>query len=140
MAIDPHAIPELDRAGLRRFGLTTGAIVCGLFGLLLPLLAHKALVWVAWPWALAGVLGLWALAAPATLRPVYRGWMRVGAVLGFVNTRIILAVMFYLVLVPVGLVMRRVARDPMARRFDEGANSYRVRHDAPPKERMEKPY
>lgn len=140
MAIDLHAIPELDRAGLRRFGLTTGAIVVGLFGLVLPFLAHKALVWVAWPWILAGVLGAWALAAPGTLRPVYRGWMRVGALLGFVNTRIILAVMFFLVLAPIGLVVRLFAKDPLARRFEKAAESYRVRRPASPPDRMEKPY
>ncbi len=137
---DLHNIPHLDAKGLRRFGLTTGAIVAGLFGVLGPFIAHRGPVWVAWPWGLAGVLVLWALVSPATLRPVYRGWMRIGMVLGYVNTRIILAVMFYLVLLPVGRVMRLFVEDPMARKLDRAADSYRVQRDASPKERMEKPY
>jgi hypothetical protein len=67
-------IPELDARGLRKFGLTTGAIVAVLFGALIPW--AFGLHYPKWPWVLAGVLGLWALAAPATLHPVYLGWMR----------------------------------------------------------------
>ena len=44
-------IPELDRAGLRKFGLTTGAIVALLFGLFLPWLFDFGLP--RWPWMLA---------------------------------------------------------------------------------------
>jgi hypothetical protein len=33
-----HDIPQLDAKGLREFGLTTGAIIIGLFGVVLPLL------------------------------------------------------------------------------------------------------
>lgn len=135
-----HDIPVLDRSGLRRFGLITGAIFAGLFGLLFPALAHGGLVWVTWPWAVAGGLSLWALVAPGSLGPVYRGWMRVGMVLGWVNTRIILSVMFYGILLPIGVIMRLLAKDPMARKLDADADSYRVSHAPSPKERMEKPY
>ena len=41
MASGMHAIPELDRKGYREFGLVTGAIVAGLFGLLFPFLFSK---------------------------------------------------------------------------------------------------
>jgi hypothetical protein len=41
-------IPELDKAGLRRFGLTTGIIVAVLFGIVLPWVFN--LGWPTWPW------------------------------------------------------------------------------------------
>ncbi len=135
-----HDIPELDAGGLRRFGLVTGAIVAGLFGVLVPFLVHKGPALVVWPWAVAGVLVVWALLAPATLNPVYRGWMRIGVVLGFINTRIILSVCYYLIFMPIGLVMRLFAKDPMARKLDPSVDSYRVTRKASPAERMEKPY
>ena len=34
--MDTYAIPELDRKGLRDFGLVTGAIIAGLFGVFFP--------------------------------------------------------------------------------------------------------
>ena len=57
MAID-HIIPELDRKGLRRFGLTTGAIVVAVFGLFFPWMLD--LNWPRWPWIIAAPL--WSLA------------------------------------------------------------------------------
>lgn len=133
-------IPELDRAGLRRFGLVTGAIVAGLFGVLVPLWVHRGPVLVVWPWAVAGVLWVWALIAPSSLRLVYRNWMRIGLVLGFVNSRIILSVCYYLIFMPVGWLLRLTSKDPMARKLDPDAESYRVTRKPNPVERMERPY
>jgi len=116
-------IPELDATGLRKFGLTTGAIVAVLFGGLIPWLF--GLAYPKWPWVLAGVLGIWALAAPATLVPVYRGWMRFGLVIGAATSRVVLGILFYLVILPTGLLMRLTGKDPMRRRFDPDAASYR---------------
>ncbi len=131
-------IPEQDKKGLRSFGLITGAIIAVLFGLFFPLVLLDRPV-PTWPWVIAGVLWLWALALPNTLRPVYHGWMHVGHVLGWVNTRIILGVVFYVVVLPMGLVMRIFA-DPMARRRTPAQTSYRVESVRLPKERMERPY
>lgn len=64
--------------------------------------------------AVAAVLLLLAAIAPAALKPVYRGWMKLGAVLGWINTRIILTVAFFLVVTPIGVIMRLAGRSPMA--------------------------
>src|SRR5262245_61596107 len=100
------ALPStiLDRNGLRNFGLTTGAIAAVLFGLLLPWL--RGYGFPMWPWLAGGILALWGLLAPATLRPVHRVWMAVGNVLGWINTRIILGLVFYTVVLPMGRMMR----------------------------------
>ena len=131
-------IEELDKAGLRKFGFTTGIIVCLLFGLLLPWLFGFNLP--LWPWILALVLWLWAAIHPATLRPVYRGWMRVGLVLGFINTRIILFILFYLIFLPVGLVMKLFNNDPMARKLQQDQGSYRVISRQRDNKHFERPY
>jgi hypothetical protein len=123
---------------LREFGLVTGAILAVLFGLLLPwLFGH---VWPLWPWIAAGVLWGWALLLPASLLPVYRGWMAIGHVLGWLNTRIILGIIFYLMFLPVGLLMRLLSKDPMARSIDKSIATYRVTHARPKKDHVERPY
>jgi hypothetical protein len=138
MAASIHSIPELDRKGLREFGLMTGGLVAGLFGLFFPWLLETGLS--LWPWLVAGTLAAWALIAPASLRPVYRAWMRLALWLGRITTPIILGVVFFLVISPVALVMKLISRDAMARRFDENAKSYRVPSCQAPREHMEKPY
>lgn len=133
-----HDIPELDRAGLRKFGLTTGAIVAVLFGLLIPWLisADNPL----WPWLIAAPLVLWALVAPATLNPVYRGWMRVGGMIGAVTNRLILGIVFFLILLPMGVIMRLLGRDTMARKFDAHLPSYRIPSRRRSEKNMERPF
>ena len=85
--------------------------------------------------SIAAVLSLLSAIAPSLLRPVYRGWMRFGEVLGWINTRIILTLVFFLVVTPIGLLMRLFGRSPMepARRGDSywtdvDTHSYGDRH------------
>jgi hypothetical protein len=129
---------KLDKKDLREFGLITGGILVCLFGLFLPwLLEHK---FPLWPWIVAGILWAWALLLPATLKPVYRAWMAIGHVLGWINTRIILGIMFYLIFLPVGLLLRLFGKDAMARKLSKTRDSYRVVHPVPPSNHVEKPY
>ncbi|WP_462321131.1 SxtJ family membrane protein [Halochromatium sp.] len=133
-----HPIPELDRAGLRRFALTTAAIIILLFALLLPWLLETG--WPIWPWPLAAVLALWGLIAPASLRPVYRGWMRFGLLLSRITTPLILGLVFFLLFVPVGWAMRLFGHDPMRRRLQSEAKSYRLPSQPISPESFERPY
>jgi Saxitoxin biosynthesis operon protein SxtJ len=80
-----------------------------------------------WAVTLAVVLVLPALVAPSVLKPAYRAWMALAAVLAWINTRIILGLVFFLVVTPIGLVMRLLGRDPMRRQFDRAGESYRIR-------------
>jgi hypothetical protein len=61
-------------------------------------------------------------------------------VLGWVNTRIILGVLFYVKILPMGLIMRLCGIDPMARKHDKSASSYRIKSMSVAKERLEKPF
>src|SRR5210317_2323147 len=75
MAID-HVIPELDREGLRKFGLTTGAVFVAIFGLFFLWILDKN--WPTWPWFVAAPLWALALIHPPSLRLIYLGWMHFG--------------------------------------------------------------
>ena len=127
-----------DSRELRRFGLTTGALIAALFGLLLPWLFHRP--FHSWPWTVAIILSGWALLLPAGLGPVYRVWMAIGHGLGWINSRIILGIMFYVLILPIGFIMRLLGKDPMQRRFDQQAKSYRVPSKTPPKDHVERPF
>lgn len=133
-----HAIPELDRKGLRDFGLVTGAIVAGLFGAFFPWVLERA--FPIWPWVILGILGGWALVAPNSLRPVYRGWMRFGLSLSKVTTPIVMGSIFLVIIVPVGLIMRLLKRDALHRSFDRNVSSYRIQSEQPPKSNLERPF
>ncbi len=137
MSIGTHEIPELDKAGLRKFGLTTGAIIAGLFGLLFPYLFDRA--WPMWPWVIFGVLAAWALVAPTTLRPVYHGWMRLGLLLGRITTPIILTLVYAFAVLPTSIILRLFGKDLLHRDFDD-TQSYRVKSKPPKVDNMEKPY
>jgi Saxitoxin biosynthesis operon protein SxtJ len=134
---DAHS-PKADARELRRFGLLMAAVIAGLFGGLLPLLkGHAPPVW---PWVLAAMFLVPALAVPKALGPVHRAWMWVGHWVGWFNTRVLLSIVFYLVVTPMGLALRALGRDPMARRAPSGAASHRRPSAAAPRERMERPY
>ena len=130
-------IPELDVRGLRQFGLTTGAIVATLFGIVLPYVFDRP--WPIWPWIVFAILAAWGAIAPSSLRPVYRGWMRIGILIGKVTTPIILTLVFVVAIIPTSLVLRILGKDMMHRKFDQSP-SYRVTSKNPSVENMEKPY
>lgn len=139
MSSNSHAIPELDSKGYRDFGITTGAIVVVLFGLFFPWLLERDFPW--WPWALFAGLSVWGLAAPMTLRPVYNVWMKFGLFMGtYIMTPLIMFVVFYFLFFPVGLIMKLVGKDSMARKLDAAADSYRVKSAQPPAKNLEKPF
>jgi hypothetical protein len=108
------------------------------FGLLLPWLFGKP--WPSWPWVAAGVFAVAGLVLPAVLRPVFYVWMMLGHVLGWINTRIILGLVFFLMFAPIALLLRILGKDPMHRKHDDKAGTYRVASEKLPRERMEKPF
>lgn len=65
---------------------------------------------------LGGLLVLIGVASAAASRAFHTGWMRFAAVLGWINSRILLSVVFYGLLTPTGLVRRLLGRDPLDRR------------------------
>jgi O-antigen/teichoic acid export membrane protein len=123
---------------LQTFGLTTGVMIVLIFGLALPWLFSRAIP--TWPLIAAAILWSAALVLPATLRPVFRVWMTLGHWLGWINTRIILGVMFYTVFFIAGLALKLSGQDPMSRKLNKAAKSYRVPSRARPKDHVERPF
>ena len=133
-----HRIPELDSKELRQFALSTAAAIAVIFGLILPWIFD--FTFPKWPWIASAVLAAWGLAAPSTLRLVYRTWMRISLLISSVTTPLILGIVFYLVILPAALIMRIIGTDPMRRKFEKDAGSYKIISEKPDRENLERPF
>jgi len=119
---------------LRRFGLTVGGVFCAL-GLLF-FLRHKP--W--WPWFVSPGLPLVVLGAalPCSLKWVYAVWMTLAMLMGAVVSTILLTLLYFLVVTPIGLVARLAGKDFLSRRLAASATSYWIQRDtSKPKQKRE---
>lgn len=66
-----------------------------------------------WAVGVSIVFAILAIAAPNLLTPLNRAWMQFGALLHRIVSPIVLAVLFFVVITPFGLVMRVMKRDPL---------------------------
>ena len=131
-------IPKLDKIGLRKFGLTFGLVIVTIFGVLFPLL--PGLGFRLWPWVTGGIFAIWALVAPVSIGPFYRLWMRFGFILNAVMSRVVLGAVFFIAVLPTGLVLKLRGKDPMQRKPDAQARSYRVSSERSSAKDMENPF
>lgn len=97
----------------RSFGISVGA-VCGLLALITAWRHHAVVSWVLGGSAFSLLTLGWL--APSWLRIPSWLWWRLAHALGWVNTRVLLVVFFFLVVTPVGLVRRLCGWDPLSRR------------------------
>ena len=109
---------------LRKFGYVMAGFFALFFGLLLPW--WWSMKSANWPWVVAAVFLALALIAPGLLRGPYRFWMRLGRVLEWVNTRLVLGVVFVLVFAPLGCVLRLLGKDTLQKKWDGRLTTYRV--------------
>jgi hypothetical protein len=127
-----------DTRELRRFGIGVGVAVVGVFWLLLPW-------WRSAPrpmWALAAGLALVALglASPRFVYPLYRAWRPVARVLGIINAWLLLGLVYVVVIVPVGCLLRRAGRLEYRTGFDPRAATYRISVERTARTKLEEPF
>ena len=112
----------ISKKQLREFGLLIGFGFPLLIGWLIPALSsHELRVWTLW----VGLLGiLIGLTYPRLLNYPYKLWMKLGLILGWINSKIILGLVFMIVLLPIAFIMRIFAYDPL-RTKRKGETTYR---------------
>ncbi len=124
--------PRRVLAELRRFGVVVGCV----FGVIgsYPLTQGRE------PrlWAVALAFGLLTLGVffPKNLRLVHKTWMTVGEALGWVNTRLILGLAFFLVLTPFAVLRRILGEDRAWFYWNPDAPSYLNRVQKRPKDHL----
>lgn len=105
---------------LRSFS-TVMAAAFVIIGVML-LLRRKPEFWLSW--AIAAVFYAAGLAGPQWLGLAYCGWMGLARILSWVNTRILLIIIFYGIMTPAGIVMKLFRFDPLERKFQKSIKSY----------------
>jgi len=116
------------KAELRKFGLTVGGAFLVL-GSISWWRGHEIPPRVLW--TLGTLLLVPGALFPNVLGPVQRAWMKFALVLGHFNTRIILTVLYYLVMTPVGFILR-LFRDPLDRSMKDRNTSQWIKREQLP--------
>ena len=115
---------HISKKQLREFGILLGICFPLLLGFVIPLVTgHQFRLWSLWlgfPFLILGVI------KPRLLLYPYKSWMHLGNYLGWINSRIILGIVFLLVLIPISLVMKLTGYDPLKIK-KVNQNSYRIK-------------
>ena len=81
--------------------------------------------------AVAAAFAAVAIVAPRLLQPLNRLWMAIAEVLHRIVNPLVLGVMFFLIITPMGMVMRALGKDPLRRKFNKGLDTYWIARDPP---------
>ena len=112
----------MTKKELREFGFLIGFGIPIFIGWFIPLISgHTFRIWTIWigiPFFIVGILN------PKLLFYPYKIWMKLGFLLGFINSRIILFLIFLFVLQPIAFFMKFLGYDPLKTKKDN-KTSYR---------------
>ena len=117
---------DLSKKSLRKFGMVMSG-ACALIAALLFIKHRQLNLPVVF---ISVAFFACALFAWMALKPIYIVWMKLASVLSWVNTRLLLVIIFYLVFSPLGIVMRLFGIDLLERKMDKKANSYWKKKEA----------
>lgn len=108
-----------------------GIVMAALFGLvgLFPLLHGNAVRW--WSLGLAAAFLILALFWTRPLRPLNLAWLKFGLLLSRIISPIVLALLFYVTVTPIGLIMRAFGQDPLRLRRSAAGKSYWIVREPP---------
>jgi hypothetical protein len=120
-----------EKKDLRSFGI----VMAVFFGLLGAWLLWKERDSYLYMFIIAGIFLLGGLALPIALKPLQIAWMTLAVILGWVMTRVILGILYYLIFTPMGLLARLFGKDFLNMKLDRNASSYWIEKKAEPGER-----
>ena len=108
-----------------------GVVFCVVFAIigLWPLLGGEIVRW--WSLIIAGAFLLLALIWPRALAPLNRLWAMVGRLLHRIVNPLVMGLIFYLTVLPTGLIMRMLGKDLLNLKWDRDADTYWVDRDPP---------
>lgn len=118
-----------SRRELRQFAGIWLPAFCALVGGLV--LYHTA--WLAAAvgiWVLGAMIAAMGLIRPSAVRPIFVGWMLAAYPVGWLISRAILALVYFLLLTPIAVLLRYFRRDPLDRQFEPSRETYWVEHES----------
>ena len=111
---------KFEKKEIRKFAVTM-SIALGVFGGLL--LWRKGEIGLIFFAAALAFLTL-GLPYPQILNPVYRGWMTLAKILGFIMNHLILTLVYYLLFTSIGLLMRAFKKIPLELKLEPNSSTY----------------
>jgi Na+(H+)/acetate symporter ActP len=105
---------------LKKFGLTIGAVLLLIGGALFYYEKSNYFYFL----SAAAFFGAFGLAFPKILLPFHKFWMAFAAALGFVMTRVILSILFYLVFTPMSLIAKLAGKKFLDQKIDKNVSTY----------------
>ena len=98
---------KTGKKDLRSFGVTIGIILLLIAGFLFYKDKESFQIFL----YIAGAFIGFGMIIPIILKPIYIAWMTFAVVLGWFMTRVILSLLFYVIITPIGLVLRIFGKD-----------------------------
>jgi len=120
------------RKELRNFGIAA-LIASTVIAILLYLLKDLGIQWALTIFAFGCVTFLSGVLCPGPTKVIYVGLTAVTMPIGLAVSFILLAIFYFLLLTPLGLLFRLMGRDPLCRKFDSAADSYWIARKPPDK-------
>jgi len=111
---------NLDKTNLKKFSIII-SVTLTIIGTILLLKHKESYIGFYSSGILLFLLGIFVT---NLLKPIYIIWMGIAYVLAWINTRLILMIIFYSVFTPIGLAMRLFRIDLLERRIDKYKKSY----------------
>lgn len=124
---------DQSNEAVKKTGLTVGVVLI-LISLLLWYLGKSSFVYFS---IIGGLFVILSLIAIPVLRPFHKLWMMLALAMGFVMSRVILTILFYLVLTPIGLLAKIVGKKFMPLGFDKSATTYWEKREHPVKQQID---
>jgi hypothetical protein len=125
-------IDKSDQA-VKKTGLTVGVVLI-LISLLLWYLGKTSFVYFS---VIGGLFVILAMIAIPILKPFHKLWMMLSLLMGFVMSRAILTLLFYLVLTPIGLLAKIVGKKFMPLTYDKNVLTYWEKRDSTVKQQID---
>lgn len=129
------------KADLRKFG----RVMAGAFAVITLIVFWRS-GWTQTPWVeglglIAAIFLALSLVWPKALIPIEWAWMKLAMVLNYIMTRVLLSLVFFLAVTPIGLIFKLLGKDLLGKRFDPNAKTYWVEPEEDgPWTRADKPY
>ena len=128
---------QISNIELKEFGLLMAWAFPLFIGIIAPWILGKGIQW--WSLWVSLFFISFAFLAPKVIYLPYNAWMFIGGIIGFINTRIILGLTFYLLIFPIGLILRVLNKLQLKKQNDSCSN-YVKRTDKLTKEQLENPF
>ena len=109
-----------EKSDLRKFGITLGIILMMIAGFLF----FNKIESIQMLLTIGIVLFLLSVMIPGVLKPIYWVWMILATIIGWIMTRVILSLLYFLIVTPIGLISRIFGKQFLELKWNKSSNTY----------------